>query len=77
MGSLEYLNFLRRSHKIISSEIVGLNLVVLKEPYENPQLVITPQMKKNEETGVEEIEFAQLIYKNFAVKIYDKLNRVF
>jgi len=36
MGSIEYLSFLRRSHKIISSELVGLNLVVLKEPYENP-----------------------------------------
>ena len=32
MGSMQFLSFLRRSHKIISSELVGLNLVVFKEP---------------------------------------------
>jgi hypothetical protein len=34
MSGLEYIGFLRRSHKIINLAIVGVNLVVLKEPYD-------------------------------------------
>jgi hypothetical protein len=73
MGSMQYLSFLRRSHKIISSELVGLNLVVFKEPYEHPSLVIIPKM----EAGTDLIEYAQLICKKFAVRFFDKENRVF
>jgi hypothetical protein len=42
MSGGDLIGFLRKSHKIINLAIVGLNLVVFKEPYDQHQLDITP-----------------------------------
>ena len=61
-------------------DIVGLNLIVMKEEIhvdDQHGLEIYPEMKKNEDTGKYEVVLAQFIYKNFAVKIYDRDATVF
>ena len=40
LTSMDYLNFLRKAHQVISLEVVGMNLIILHEPFEpiNPNL---------------------------------------
>lgn len=40
LSSMTFLSFLRKAHQVISLEVVGMNLIILNEPYEplNPNL---------------------------------------
>lgn len=40
MSPSEYLKFLRKSHKIISLEVVGMNLLIMNEPYRKKTISI-------------------------------------
>ena len=81
MSAASYLNFLRKSPNIISFEIVGLNQIVFKEPYDQPLLNLCPTFKKvvggHEDEVEDKIEFAQLLYKGFSIKFYNSGNSVF
>tara|TARA_B110000285_G_scaffold29447_1_gene29766 strand:- start:2461 stop:2646 length:186 start_codon:yes stop_codon:yes gene_type:complete len=61
VSSGEFLNFIGRAHKIMKLDLVGLNLIVMKEEIhvdDQHGLEIYPEMKKNEDTGKYEIVLA-------------------
>jgi hypothetical protein len=47
MNPIAFLKFLKRSHKIISLEVVGMNLLIMNEPYFKNTLSLKQKYDEN------------------------------